>query len=193
MTEEERKELKIYYFQRRIIASQIYGDDFVEKVEKAFADVPYPNLEYFAGSPEHNQTCDECREANDFFVGKKWENCLDDEESFRQLGNGFPFFKPSVWHYFLPAYLIKLVKQARFSGSEFQPFYNKKTLELEEWDKEQIDLLSPEQCKVIVDYLEIALKVWEGIERPYQDDAATLGFWKENYRKALAKEQKTKK
>jgi hypothetical protein len=92
MTEEEKRELKIYHFQRRIIASQVYGDDFIEKVKRAFADVQSPNLEYFAGSPEHNQKCDECREANDFFVGKKWEDCLDDEEAFRQLVTGKVFF-----------------------------------------------------------------------------------------------------
>lgn len=189
MTEEERKELKIYLYQRRIIASQVYGDNFIEKVKKAFADVPYPNLEYFAGSPEHNQKCDECREANDFFVGKKWEDCLDDEEAFRQLGNGEPFFETSVWHYFLPAYLIKLIKQARFSIHTFEPILDDDLPEVVKWQKEKRDLLTAEQCKVIVEYLEITLKVWEGIEKGYQDDTKPLNFWKSHYLKTLAKEQ----
>jgi len=193
MTEEERKELKIYCFQRRLAASQVYGEDFIEKVKKAFADVQYPNLEYFAGSSEHNRKCYECREANDFFIGKKWEDCLDDDEAFRQLGNGLSFFKTSVWHYFLPSYLIKLIKQFRFSTTEFDQFLNEDVPELIDWQKEKINLLSAEQCKVIVEYLEITLKVWEGIEKGYQDENKPLNFWKENYQKALAKEQNLNK
>lgn len=189
MTEEERKELKIYSFQRRLIASQIYGDEFVEKVKLAFADVPYPNLEFFAGSSEHNQKCRECREANDFFTGKKWIDCLNDDEAFRQLGNGLSFFKTSVWHYFLPAYLVKLIKQARFSAHEFEQILDEDVPELIEWQKEKTNLLSSEQCKVIVEYLEITLKVWEGIEENYQDDLKPLKYWKENYQIALDKEQ----
>lgn len=189
MTEEDRRELKIYCFQRRLAASQVYGDGFIENVKQAFADVPYPELEYFAGSPEHNPKCYECREANDFFTNKKWEDCLDDDRSFRELGNGLSFFKTSVWHYFLPAYLIKLIKQFRFFDHEFEQFLDEDVPQLIEWQKEKIDLLSAEQCKVIIEYLEISLKAWEGIERPYRDDAATLSFWKKNYQNALAKEQ----
>lgn len=192
MTEEERKELIIDCFQRRLIGSQIYGDDFTEKVKKAFADVPYPKLEIFAGSPEHNLKCHECREANDFFIGKKWEDCLDDE-AFRQLGNGRNFFHISAWHYYLPAYLIKLIKQARFSAFGFGQILDADVPMLIERQKEEINLLSPEQCLVIIDYLQITLKVWEGLEKGYQDDIKPLNFWKENYEKALAKEQNQNK
>lgn len=193
MTEEERKELKIYCFQRRLIASQVYGDEFIENVKRAFADVPYPNLEYFAGSAGHNQKCDECRAANDFFLGKKWEDCLNDDEAFRQLGDGESFFHTSAWHYFLPAYLIKLIKQARFSGFYFDEVLDEDVPELIEWQKEKINTLSSEQCKVIVEYLEITLKVWKGIENSIQNDTAPLEFWESNYQKALAKEQELNK
>jgi hypothetical protein len=49
-------------------------------------------------------------------------------------------------------------------------------------------LLSSKQCEVIVKYLEITLKVWEGIENGYQDDVSTLNFWKKNYQKARDRE-----
>lgn len=189
MTEEERKALKIYCFQRCLIGSQVYGDAFIEKVKKAFADVPYPDLEFFAGSAEHNPKCDECREANDYFKGRKLENCLDNDEASRRLGNGFVFFHDSVWHYFLPAYLIKLVNQGRFATQEFRPLMQDESPELKKGEMEQINLLSAKQCAVIVNYLEITLKVWEGIENNYQDDPEPLIFWKENYEKALAREE----
>ena len=193
MTEEERKKLKIYCFQRRLIASQVYGDAFIKKVKKAFADVPYPNLEFFAGSFEHNQKCDECREINDFFIGKKWEDCLEDDEASRNLGEGWFFFHTSAWHYYLPAYLIKLIKQGRFFSDKFEQQLDEDVPMLIEWQKEKISLLSSKQCEVIVDYLEITLKVWDGIEKGYRDDVNPLNFWKENYQKALAKEQNLNK
>jgi hypothetical protein len=186
MTDEERKELKIYCFQRRLIASQVYGDDFIEKVKKAFAGVGYPNMEFFAGSAEHNRKCAECRELDACFTGKKWEDCLDDDEALRLLSAGHSLFHISVRHYFLPAYLIKLVKQARFSAD--YDFAQMLDDELIEWQKERISLLSSKQCEVIVKYLEITLKVWEGIENGYQDDVSTLNFWKKNYQKARDRE-----
>jgi hypothetical protein len=61
--------------------------------------------------------------------------------------------------------------------------------ELIKSQREKINLPTAEQCRVMVDYLEITLKVPEGIEKAYQDDETTLNFWKENYRRALAKER----
>jgi len=193
MTEEGRKELKIYCFHRRLAASQVYGDDFIEKVKRAFSNNIYPVDENLIASPKHLAECEECKGYHDFFVGKKWEDCLN-ANAFGKLCGGQSFFKASAWHYYLPAYLIQLINNQRFfAGYEFQPREDTDLPELIEWQKEEISLLSSKQCEVIVDYLEITLKVWEGIEKGYQDDRKALNFWKENYQKALAKEQNLNK
>jgi aconitase B len=65
--------------------------------------------------------------------------------------------------------------------------------ELIEWQKEKVNLLTAEQCQIIVEYLEITLKVREGIEKGYQDDTKTLNFWRENHQKTLTEAQNLNK
>jgi hypothetical protein len=189
MTEEERRKVKLYCFERQILASQVFGDAFIEKVKNVFADVPYPTEEFFAGSLEHNQECYECHEVNDFFIGKKWEECLGDDYS-RKLGGGQSLFKASVWHYFLPAYFIQLLKHNRFYVDYMFIDKTQDSPESVEYQNERIGLLTSKQCEVVIDYSEMTLKVWEKIDEYRESDAKkALSFLKENYQKALLREQ----
>lgn len=191
MTEEERINLKRYFLEKKIISSQVFGDDFIAKVKNAFSKNEYPDDENIISSPEHRAICDECSRYYDFFVGKTWEDCLNDE-SYRELGGAQSFFTTLGWQYYLPAYLIGLIKRNLFYAGNFEE-YTGDYAELIEWQKDKISLLTSEQCEVIVDYLEITLKVWEGISKGDEDDLSPLNFWKENYQKALAKEQSVDK
>jgi len=194
MTEEERKKLKIYCFQRRLIASQTFGDELIEKIKSVFSDNNYPGDENLVASSEHRAECEECREIYDQIVGKNWKECLEDKY-YGTLCAGQSFFMPLAWHYYLPAYLIQCVQRGKFSSSDFCPpietdFEDEDYIKhWNDWKQQRIDLLTSSQCKIIVDYLEITLKVWVGIEEGYEDKLAPLNFWKENYQKASAKEQ----
>lgn len=125
---------------------------------------------------------------------KNWKECLEDKD-YGTLCAGQSFFKPLAWHYYLPAYLIQRVQRGKFSSSDFCPpsesdFEDEDYIKhWNDWVQKRIDLLTSSQCRIIVDYLEITLKVWAGIEKGYEDKLAPLIFWKENYQKASTKEQ----
>ncbi|MEK7725173.1 MAG: DUF6714 family protein [Acidobacteriota bacterium] len=191
MTEEERRKLKLYCLERKIIGSQVFADEFIKKVKLAFVNNKYPGDDNLVSSAEHRAKCDECKRTYDFLVGKTWEDCLN-EESYRKLGGAQSYMKPLTWHYYLPAYLIQLVKNSHFSAIyDFEEFMDKDgdLPEIVEMQNERINLLTSKQCEVIIDYLEITFKVWEGIEKGYQDDTNSLNYWKRNYQKALSKEK----
>lgn len=108
---------------------------------------------------------------------------------FGKLDAGQSFFKPLAWHYYLPAYLIQCVRRRIFSSIGFAPttesdfesyedfirYYN-------DWEQSRIDLLTQEQIKTIISYLEIVLKVNEN----WEDDKTALNFWKETYNKSFS-------
>lgn len=185
MTEEERKQLKIYYFQRRLIASQTYGIELIEKIKSAFSANKYPGDENLVATSEHRAECEECREIYEAIVGKTWQDCLD-EKYYGKLCAGDSFFKPFAWHYYLPAYLIQSTERGKFSAFNFRPpdeteFEDEEFVKFwKDWEQKRIDLLSAAQCQVIVDYLELTLEVWKGLENGFEDDTKPLNFWKEN-------------
>lgn len=149
MTEEERKKRVIYCFQRRMLASQIYGDQLIEKIKKTFSGNKYPGDENLIASPEHLAECEECRGYYDYFVGKSWTKCLE-QKSYGKLCGGQSFFKPLAWHYYFPAYLINCVQLGKFYSFDFRPpdkskFEDEDYVEFwNEWEQKRIDLLSPD-------------------------------------------------
>jgi hypothetical protein len=76
MKEEERKNLKSNWLERRIIVSQVYGENFIAETKNAFANNKYPGDENLISSSEHLAECEECRGYYEFFVGKTWQDCL---------------------------------------------------------------------------------------------------------------------
>jgi len=181
-----------------MLASQIYGDELIEKIEIAFSGNKYPGDENLISSQEHLAECEECRGYYDYFVGKSRKQILE-EDSYGKLGGGQSFFKPLAWHYYFPAYLIKCVRLGKFFSFNFNPpdeseFEDEDFAEFwNEFEQPRIDLLSPAQCEVIIDYLQITLEVWKGVEKGYEDDLRPLNFWKENYRKSFKREQSSRK
>ncbi len=158
----------------------------IKNIKEAFANVPYPKDENLISTPEHRAECEECEELYNFFVGKTWEEMLD-EKSYDWLDNAQSFFLPLAWQYYLPAYLIQRINEESFTSFYFQP---NEDPELVEFEENRIKLLTSRQCDVIIEYLKIADEIGRGIIL-YEEYkiSETLNYWKENYRNALAKEQ----
>lgn len=201
MKEEERKKLKLDWLERIIIVSQIYGEDFVNETTNAFANNKYPGNENLISSPQHLAECEECRGYYEFFVGKTWQDCLI-TDSYKKLNGGQSFFKPLAWHYYLPAYLIQCIYQKSFSSFNFEkPDYSKDFEDPNEanefwnrFEQPRIDALTSKQCRIIIDYLEITAKTQESVDEYFLENTQkALIYWKENYHKAIAKEQNSNK
>ena len=189
MTEDDQRKLKQIYLRRLKKITKARSKFLVENINNAFANVPYPKDENLISSPEHRAECEECQGLYDFFVGKTWEKTLG-EKSFGWLSHAQSFFLPPAWQYYLQAYLIQLINQKDFSASlYFQPNDDP---ELNDFEESRVKLLTSWQCDVIIEHLEIADELWRGIDN-YEEEKnqRALIFWKENYRKALAKERIT--
>jgi hypothetical protein len=189
MTEEEQRKLKQIYLRRLKKITKARSDGLIGNIKEAFANVLYPGNENLISTPEHRASCGECQKLYDYFVGKTWEETLD-EKSFGWLSHAKSFFLPLAWKYYLPAFLIQLINQQQFFAEHhFLPTENP---ELLIWREERVDILTSWQCDVIIEYLEIADELWREID-DYKEEhnQKALNFWKENYRKALAKEKIT--
>lgn len=185
MNIEEKKQ--IYNKQLKEITEN-RSESLIGEIKSAFADVQYPENEYISGLAEHNKECEEHRECYDFFVGKKWHQTLD-EKSYRKLCGGQSYFNDSAWHYYLQAYLIQCISLEKFDSSNFRPLYESDSTEVD-WNKRRAKLLTAEQCKTIVGYLEMVEEIWRGIDSLFDKwNLEGLNYWRENYQKALAKEQ----
>lgn len=187
MTKEERIILKQIHLQRLEEITKTHSKPLIENIEKAFANVSYPGDENLISTPEHRAMCDECEGIYNFFVGKTWQETLD-EKSDSWLDLGQSFFLPLAWQYYLPAHLIHNINDELFSSFYFRP---EEDPELFEFESNRIELLNSRQCDVIIEYLEIADELGK-IDMFYEEEnLKALNYWKENYRNALAKEQNT--
>lgn len=50
----------------------------IERIKKAFADVPHPGDDGIIGTPEHVAVCDECSDLRQALVGRRWTDLVDD-------------------------------------------------------------------------------------------------------------------
>lgn len=72
------------------------SEKLIEEIKIAFADNSYPKDKYVSGSAKHNLECEEHRESHEFFVGKTWQEVLD-EKSYRKLCGGQSYFNSWAW------------------------------------------------------------------------------------------------
>ena len=122
-TEEERKKLKDIHLERLEKIAQTRAQSLIEEIKEAFGNLAYPGDENLIASAEHRAECEEWQKLFDFFVGKRWENCLN-KKSYRKLDAGQSFFKPLAWRYYLPAFLIQNINRENFSSFYFTPEKN---------------------------------------------------------------------
>jgi hypothetical protein len=187
MIKDEKRKLKRVYLRRLNKIIKTRSKSLIENIEEAFADVLRPDDDNLINSSEHRAQCGECETLHDFFAGKTWQETLD-KKSYGWLSQAQSFFSSLAWQYFLQAFLIHLVNQKQFYA-EFHLLPSENP-ELFSWQEERILLLTSWKCDVIIEYLEIAEQLWQGIDEYKEKDILkALIYWKENYQKAVAKEQ----
>jgi hypothetical protein len=92
----------------------------IEKILSVFPEtMPPDNKNIVAAEPAHLAVCDECRDAQQYFVGKTREDILYDERNHPHLVNAFSFFTPQTWHYYLPVFLIQGLLRAGIALTSF--------------------------------------------------------------------------
>ncbi|MEQ8673540.1 MAG: hypothetical protein RLP44_05820 [Aggregatilineales bacterium] len=75
-------------------------DTFVEKIERAFADVPYPEDGRIVDDRFH---CYECEDMHNAFVDKQWQSLTD--AVYLRHHKEMSILTPAAFRYFLPAYM----------------------------------------------------------------------------------------
>lgn len=156
----------------------------VERIERAFADVPYPGDDRVIATPEHVASCDECGRLQKALAGRRWQELIDDEEAYNHVGHAMSFFSPAGWQYYLPAYLIQTVRRGEPDSLYFRPTTDP---ELADHHERRTNLLTAEQCRAVLDYL-LAARARE-LSAAYTDesDGGAVELWEENCRKAAGR------
>lgn len=156
----------------------------VERIKRAFADVPYPGDERIIATPEHVAVCDECRGLHEALAGHSWQELIDDEESCAHVGHAMSFFSDAGWQYYLPAYLIQTIKRRTPDSLYFRP---NEDPELTEYHERRINRLTAEQRRAVLDYLLAAQA--EDRSSPYADERnrEAVEHWEGNCRKVAGR------
>ncbi len=125
----------------------------IERILSAFpAAMPPDEKNIVAAEPAHLATCDECRDAQQYFAGKTRDAILDDERNYPHLVNAFSFFTPQTWHYYLPVFLIQDLLRGRHGYNFF--WHHDEPVVIEGLWPQRIELLSRQQVEALLEYLE---------------------------------------
>lgn len=125
----------------------------IEKILSAFPETTPPDDENIvAADPAHLAACDECHDAQQYFVGKTREDILYDERKHLHLVNAFSFFTPQTWHYYLPVFLIQDLLSGRHSFNFF--WHQDEPVVVEGFWPPRVELLSSQQVEALLEYLE---------------------------------------
>lgn len=156
----------------------------VERIERAFADVPYPGDDRIIATPEHVAACEECGGLHEALAGRSWQELIDDEESFDHVSHAMSFYSAAGWQYYLPAYLIQTIKRGTPSSLYFRPDDDP---ELTEYHGRRVNRLTAEQRRAVLDYLLAAQA--DGRSNPYADERnrEAVEHWAENCRKVAGR------
>jgi len=125
----------------------------IGKILSAFPETTPPDdKNIVTAEPAHLAACDECRDAQQYFVGKTREDILYDERIYPHLVNAFSFFTPQSWHYYLPVFLIQDLLRGRHSFNFF--WHQDEPVVIEGFWPPRVTLLSGQQVEVLLEYLE---------------------------------------
>lgn len=125
----------------------------IEKILSAFPETrPPDDKNIVAAEPAHLAVCDECHDAQQYFVGKTREDILCDERQFPHLVNAFSFFTPQAWHYYLPVFLIQDLLRGRHRFNFF--WHQDEPVVIEGFWSQRVELLGRQQVEALLEYLE---------------------------------------
>ena len=186
-------------------------DTFVEKIQRAFSDVPYPEDGRIVDDKYH---CYECEEMHNAFVGRQWQSLTD--ATYLRWHKETSLFTPASFRCFLPAFMRAAVVDpdeadlvsdyivyALTPPSEAQDELNKanemrfdrklrytdeQRAEQNRWKAQRLKdfKFNHEQLEVICDYLRLYVQLYE----PYYDLALSdalpaLGYWQNQLQSTL--------
>jgi hypothetical protein len=127
--------------------------EVIGKILSAFPEATPPDgKNIVAAGPAHLAACDECRDAQQYFVGKTRGDILYDERHYPHLVNAFSFFTPQTWHYYLPVFLIQDLLRGRHGFNFFR--HDDEPAVIEGFWPPRVELLSEQQVEALLEYLE---------------------------------------
>lgn len=173
---------------------------FVAKVERAFADVPYPADDWIVHDKNH---CPECEELHYAYVGKQWQS-LTDARYLRRY-DGLSFFTPMTFRYFLPAFMRAAVTDLEgsdviVSGIVFHLtppsdadadedwLTPEQRVAQKEWTAQRLIAFNfnREQIEVICDYIRLYVRLYEDVYDSALDGSLlALAYWQNQLQSTL--------
>src|SRR5579862_3568990 len=121
-----------------------------QAIEEAFAGVPYPGDGNITKCPYN---CSECTRVALYFKGKGQTG--HKEEDLRAHHVALSLFTPEAFHYFLPAFMLMSI--GSYEKGDIIPdairFHFEYTHEMQGHFAVRMSKFTPEQRKVIIDYL----------------------------------------
>jgi hypothetical protein len=157
----------------------------INKIELAFCDLQYPGDDKISGSQAHLNECEECRDIHNSLVslaGKTWQEALENTQLHGKILQAMSFCAPEGWQYYLPAYLIQLIRKRVFWSIPFLPG---STPGLMNFIQKRADLLNADQCEAVVEYLMLVQENDCRSDVAIEHNEIALSYWQENLRKAI--------
>ena len=121
-----------------------------QRIEEAFANVPYPGDEHITHCPYR---CSECTRVAAFFKGRTMTDLTLEELRVQHVA--LSLFTPEAFHYFLPAFMR--VSMDRYEKGDLIPdgirFHFEYNAEIQGHFVVRMSKFTPAQRKTIIDYL----------------------------------------
>ncbi len=155
--------------------------DLREEILKLFPKTEPPRFDEITA---HRGCCEDGDDLVNGFSGVKWweikRETIDDNH-----GN-LPLFTDEAYHYYFPAFLLNALDDftgynevLQFLIFDLEPPKDKRDVNNKAYIKRRSQLFSLDQAKIIVNFLEMILKVEDEQMRYYHEDAKrALKFWK---------------
>jgi len=136
------------------------GATFEERVERAFASVPYPGDDDIVVDQSGYDL--ECMDILEKFRSRTWGSISEEEVLLHK--ESLPLFTPRAFRYYLPAYLIACAKHRRELGvaAHNLAFALTPPEEMEsglDFFLSRARLFEPEQGHVMLEYLELTADI----------------------------------
>ncbi len=132
---------------------------FKASIEEAFADVPYPgddNITNCGYKENFGSACWECIEIADYFRSKTWHSHKVKDLRYHEAA--LNLFTEEALHYYLPAFVLAELEDPEEADVIYDGLIFIFTPSGSSGAKENVQLLSPAQRKVMIEYFQDCLE-----------------------------------